>query len=81
MNDRQKDETRGYRSEALRSIHSAAEDLRAVGAIDDATMRKFDAICLGDAMESTAATGGRSLLEAIADHRDVADFDFDPPPI
>jgi prevent-host-death family protein len=25
------------------------------------------------------AGGGRSLLDAIADDRDVADFDFDPP--
>jgi putative transcriptional regulator len=35
-----------YRSDALRSLHLAAEDLRAVGVIDKATMRRFDVTCL-----------------------------------
>jgi putative transcriptional regulator len=35
-----------YRSDALRSLHLAAEDLHAVGAIDKATMRRFDVACL-----------------------------------
>lgn len=35
-----------YRSDLLRSLHSAAEDLHAVGAIDKATMRRFDVACL-----------------------------------
>lgn len=35
-----------YRSDALRSLHLAAEDLHAVGAIDKATMRRFDMSCL-----------------------------------
>ena len=37
-----------YRSDALRSVHSAAEDLRAIGAIDEATMRRLDTVCLRD---------------------------------
>lgn len=35
-----------YRSDTLRSLHLAAEDLRKVGAIDKATMRHFDLACL-----------------------------------
>jgi putative transcriptional regulator len=35
-----------YRSDALRSLHLAAKDLRAVDAIDKATMRHFDVACL-----------------------------------
>jgi putative transcriptional regulator len=35
-----------YRSDVLRSVHSAAEDLHAIGAIDKATMRYFDRACL-----------------------------------
>ena len=35
-----------YRSDALRSLHLAAKDLHAVGAIDKATMRRFDLACL-----------------------------------
>jgi putative transcriptional regulator len=38
--------TKSYRSEALRSLHAVAEDLHAVGAIDKATMRRFDVGCL-----------------------------------
>jgi putative transcriptional regulator len=37
---------RTYRSDALRSLHEAAEDLHAVGAIDKATLRSFDVACL-----------------------------------
>ncbi|WP_036293514.1 DNA-binding transcriptional regulator [Methylosinus sp. PW1] len=37
---------KSYRSDALRSLHEIAEDLRAVGAIDKATMRRFDVSCL-----------------------------------
>jgi putative transcriptional regulator len=39
---------RTYRSDVLRSVHSAAEDLHAIGAIDKATMRQFDRTCLTD---------------------------------
>jgi putative transcriptional regulator len=35
-----------YRSDALRSLHLAAEDLHAVGAIDKTTLRRFDVACL-----------------------------------
>jgi putative transcriptional regulator len=35
-----------YRSDALRSLHLAAEDLHAVGALDKATLRHFDVACL-----------------------------------
>ena len=35
-----------YRSDVLRSVHLAAEDLHAVGAIDKETMRNFDVTCL-----------------------------------
>lgn len=35
-----------HRSDALRSLHRAAEDLHAVGAIDKATLRRFDLACL-----------------------------------
>lgn len=35
-----------YRSDVLRSVHSAAEDLHAIGAIDEAAMRRFDTACL-----------------------------------
>ena len=37
---------RTYRSEPLRSLHAAAEDLRSVGAIDKTTLRHFDLECL-----------------------------------
>lgn len=36
----------GYRSGPLRSLHLAAKDLHAVGAVDKATMRRFDLACL-----------------------------------
>lgn len=35
-----------YRSDPLRSVHLAMEDLHNVGAIDKTTMRKFDVACL-----------------------------------
>jgi putative transcriptional regulator len=40
-----------YRSDVLRSVHSVAEDLHAIGAIDKATMRRFDRTCLTDVEE------------------------------
>lgn len=40
------DRTKTYRSEALRSLHSAAEDLSAIGALDKTTMRRLDLSCL-----------------------------------
>ncbi|MCP8937543.1 DNA-binding transcriptional regulator [Alsobacter sp. SYSU M60028] len=35
-----------FRSDALRSLHSAVADLHAAGVVDKATMRHFDAACL-----------------------------------
>lgn len=35
-----------YRSDLLGALHEGAEDLYAVGAIDKATMRRFDLTCL-----------------------------------
>jgi putative transcriptional regulator len=40
-----------YRSDLLRSVHSIAEDLFAIGAIDKTTMRRFDKTCLTDIEE------------------------------
>lgn len=40
-----------YRSETLRSAHLAAQDLHAIGALDKATMRRFDKACLTDIEE------------------------------
>ncbi|MCZ8098093.1 MAG: DNA-binding transcriptional regulator [Burkholderiales bacterium] len=37
---------RKYRSGVLRTVHLAAKDLHAIGAIDKATMREFDLECL-----------------------------------
>lgn len=45
-----------YRSDVLRSVHSAAEDLYAIGAIDKATMREFDRSCLTDIKELAPAS-------------------------
>lgn len=42
---------RSYRSDVLRSVHSVAEDLYAISAIDKATMRRFDKTCLTDVQE------------------------------
>lgn len=35
-----------FKSDAFASIHASASALRSVGAIDQTTMRKFDAACL-----------------------------------
>src|SRR5215217_4391956 len=37
---------RGYRSDALRSLHLALKDIHSVGGIEKATMRSFDLACL-----------------------------------
>lgn len=34
------------KSEALASVHEAITDLHGIGAVDKATMRQFDALCL-----------------------------------
>ncbi len=39
-------QTKRFRSDALRSLHSVVEDLHGVGVIDKTTMRDFDLACL-----------------------------------
>jgi putative transcriptional regulator len=53
---------RTYRSDALRSLHLAAEDLHAVGAIDKTTMRRFDVACLTP-VEALAPAAIRHIRE------------------
>ena len=52
-----------YRSDTLRSAHRIAQDLHAAGAIDKATMRRFDVSCLTpvEALEPEAI---RAIREA-----------------
>ena len=38
--------SKSYRSDPLRSVHLAMEGLHKVGAIDKATMKRFDSACL-----------------------------------
>jgi putative transcriptional regulator len=40
-----------FKSDAFAAIHSSAQALRRVGAIDKATMRQFDTACLAPVME------------------------------
>ena len=40
--------TKKIRSEVFESIHSSAEALLKVGAIDEATMREFDEACMAE---------------------------------
>jgi putative transcriptional regulator len=37
---------REHKSEAMASVHEAIADLHGIGAVDKATMRRFDALCL-----------------------------------
>lgn len=46
---------RKHRSAPLRSLHLAATDLHTVGAIDKATMRRFDLACLTPVQAMTPA--------------------------
>lgn len=41
--------TRMYKSEPLSAVHDMMEGLRQGGAIDERTMREFDAACLAPA--------------------------------
>ncbi|WP_102960602.1 helix-turn-helix domain-containing protein [Mangrovicella endophytica] len=54
---------RAYRSDALRSAHEAVEGLRKVGAVDQKTMRRFDAACL-TTIEDLDANSIRQIREA-----------------
>jgi putative transcriptional regulator len=60
-----------YRSDVLRSVHSAAEDLYAIGAIDKATMRRFDRSCLTDIEEF-----GAEAIKAIRDKAQMSQAIF-----
>jgi putative transcriptional regulator len=53
-----------YRSDTLRSAHLAAKDLHAVGAVDKATMRRFDKACLTDVEEMAPTAIQRIRNEA-----------------
>jgi putative transcriptional regulator len=53
-----------HRSDALRSAHLAAQDLHAVGAIDKATMRRFDRTCLTSVEELAPAAIQRIRKDA-----------------
>jgi DNA-binding transcriptional regulator YiaG len=57
--------TKKTRSEAFESIHSSAQALLEIGAIDEATMREFDEACMAevsaeisDQEDSPALTAG-----------------------
>lgn len=43
-----------YKSDAFEAIHSSASALMSVGAIDKATMREYDELCLDLAAEINA---------------------------
>ncbi|UZD99807.1 DNA-binding protein [Pseudomonas mediterranea] len=40
--------TNEFKSEAFESIHSSAEALLKIGAIDEAAMSEFDEACIGE---------------------------------
>jgi len=44
-----------YRSDAMASVHETVTDLFREGAIDEKTMRRFDALCLTPIVEITPA--------------------------
>ena len=44
---------KSYRSNAMAAIHETATDLHQAGALDQKTMRKFDALCLTPIEEMT----------------------------
>jgi putative transcriptional regulator len=56
---------RGYCSDALRSLHEIAEDLHAVGAIDKASMRRFDVSCLTPAEPLSPEASTKSARKPI----------------
>ncbi|WLH13999.1 DNA-binding protein [Pseudomonas hefeiensis] len=41
--------TKEFKTDAFESIHSSAEALLKIGAIDQATMREFDEACMAEA--------------------------------
>jgi putative transcriptional regulator len=53
------------RSDALRSLYEIAEDLHAVGVIDEATMRRFDMSCLTPAEPLSPEASRKSARKRI----------------
>lgn len=53
------------KSEALASVHEAIADLRGIGAVDKATMRHFDALCLETRVPDYSPEEIRALRERL----------------
>ena len=53
-----------YRSEALQAAHLAARDLHKLGAIDKATMRRFDISCLTPVAEDLKPESIKQIRES-----------------
>ena len=53
-----------YRSEALQAAHLAARDLHELGAIDKATMRRFDISCLTPVAEDLKPESIKQIRES-----------------
>jgi putative transcriptional regulator len=56
--------TKKIKSEAFESIHSSAETLLKIGAIDKATMRAFDEACMAEVPAETSDRENSSALRA-----------------
>ncbi len=56
--------TKKIRSEAFKSIHSSAEALLKMGAIDKATMRALDETCMAEVPAEISDEGNSSALRA-----------------
>ena len=53
------------KTEALASVHEAIADLHGIGAVDKATMRHFDALCLETAVPDYSPEEIRALRERL----------------
>lgn len=56
--------TKKIKSEAFESIHSSAEALLEIGAIDKATMREFDEACIAEVPAEIPDQEDSSVLTA-----------------
>jgi putative transcriptional regulator len=56
--------TKEIKSEAFESIHSSAEALLKIGAIDKATMREFDEACMAEVPAEISDQEDSSALRA-----------------
>jgi putative transcriptional regulator len=54
--------TKKIRSEAFESIHSSAEALLKIGAIDKAAMREFDEVCMAEVSAEVSVQENSSAL-------------------